>query len=65
MRIDWSTGGHGLPKEALRASDDLMLVAPQKVRASRLAWERAEAGLEPFFVITGRVVAKVEEAQNG
>lgn len=63
MKIDWSTTGHGLPQQAVRSSDNLQLPCREKARASRIAWERAEAGLEPFWVITQRVVAKVEEAQ--
>ena len=65
MKIDWSTTGHKLPDQALRSSDSLTVPHREKARASRIAWERAEAGLEPFYIITQRVVAKVQEAQNG
>ena len=64
MKIDWSTTGHGLPQAAIRASDNLQPPNQEKARSSRIAWERAEAGMEPFLVITQRVVAKVEEAHN-
>ena len=64
MTYDWSTTGHKLPPEALRKSDSLRTVCPTKARLSRIAWERAEAGLEPFHVIVERVVEKVRDAND-
>lgn len=64
MTFDWSTTGHKLPQEALRKSDSLRTVCPTKARLSRIAWERAEVGLEPFHVIVERVVKKVQDANS-
>ena len=46
MKIDWSINGHGLPKEALRASDNLKAPGGLKIRAARIAWERTEVVIE-------------------
>lgn len=61
---DWSTTGHKLPPEALRNSDNLKVPGREKARESRIAWERAKAGLEPFHVIVSRVVEKVKNGQS-
>ena len=62
--VDWSTTGHKLPPDALRNSDNLKVPGRKKARESRIAWERAEAGLEPFHVVVARVVEKVKNANN-
>jgi len=58
--MDWSTTGHKMPTAALRNSDNLAVPGRKKARECRIAWERAEAGLEPFHVIVSRVVEKVK-----
>ena len=62
--IDWSVNGHKLPQSAVRNSDNLQVVAQVKARECRRAWERAEAGLEPFHVIVSRVVEKARNANR-
>ena len=62
--IDWSTTGHKMRQDAVRNSDNLKVPAPSTARECRIAWERAEAGLEPFHVVVARVVEKVKNANN-
>ena len=61
---DWSTTGHKLPPDALRNSDNLKVPGRVKARESRIAWERAEAGFEPFSAVVRRVVEKAKNVQS-